>query len=125
MTTPDTSIASRLLDINVAKLMGYTVCQITDKYWRLTDPQGRLVEMADDWYEDESRSEYFAWQDAPEFSSSRSAAFELAWSFYGWNIEFLVDSIHIETDEGAFHGRREDFALIVCRAALQAKGLSL
>lgn len=118
MTTPDTSIASRSLDLFIAEhIMGYR-------------RQGGSERTA--WYEPTGR---FLGRDSdvPHFSSDRSAAFELASSF---NYRSIAEARNANTggiehfclvviEDAPASGSIADMPLLVCRAALQAKGLSL
>lgn len=132
MTTPDTSIASRDLDIHVAKLMGYTVYHYSKGmpgFWQLWKPDGGVAIIGEGGHNvGERDTEAEAWNDVPHFSSDRSAAFELAGSFECFTmitnsttkrcIVLIDDSQYVE-------GHSDEFPLLVCRAAITAKGLSL
>lgn len=114
MTTPDTSIASRELDYFIHnKVLGHDLP---------TESQRARAQVG--------TIESYNWANIPHYSSSRAAAFELAWSFKDSSVKIQTDwsdgTVSVEIPDGngsIFEGKRDDFPSLVCRAAITAKGL--
>lgn len=131
MTTPDTSVASRSLDIHVAKLMGYTIelrpDSVLGDVWRLIRPDGTTASVPG-FLSDESR----AWDYVPYFSSDRSAAFELLSTFDTFRMYRGEDCLSVSidiwyNDESCWrqfnaNGQYKDVALLICQVVIKAKG---
>lgn len=121
-TMPDLTVGSRELDFYIwSVLLGNGAMPTTDVIYSARDNDGNPVDMEPVTEDD--------WSEIPAYSTDRAAAFELAWSFKDSSIKITTDwsdeTVCVEIPDGQgsiFDGPWEDFPLLVCRAAIAAKG---